>query len=120
MDYDYNRQYIQKSNTGFWVIVLLTIALCGFMCYTYAMEFADAGFKAVDSYAYGLSENVMENRMKSSSSAILYFIFAVLYFILLIVSVICAFTKNIKILMISFISSLILTVIVFFITAIAT
>ena len=115
MDYDYNKQYTQKSNTGFWVIVLLTIALCGYMTYTQAMGFANAGFNAIDSYAYGLTEETVENRMKSSSSAIISFIFAVLYFILLIITIICAFSKNIKILMISFVSSLVLTLIVFFI-----
>jgi len=118
MDYDYNRQYIQKSKTGFWVIALLTIALCGYMTYTHSMGFVDAGFKAVDSYAYGLSEDVMDGRMKSSSTALLNFIFAALYFILLVMTVVCMITKNVKILMISFLSSLILTVLIFLITLI--
>jgi len=118
MNYEENKYYSQRSGTGFWVITLLTIALCGYMTYSHAMEFADAGFKAVDSYAYGLNDNMMEGRISSSSSALLNFIFTVLYFILLIVTIICMFTKSIKVLMISFLSSLILTVVIFFITEI--
>ncbi|MBB4035213.1 phosphoglycerol transferase MdoB-like AlkP superfamily enzyme [Dysgonomonas hofstadii] len=120
MDYEKNKYYTQKTNTGFWVIAILTMVLCGYLAYEHAMGFADSGFKAVDSYVYGLNDRVIEGRMSSSSSAIFNLIFAVLYFILLIVTVICTFAKNIKILMVSFVSSLLLTILVFFITEIIT
>jgi len=113
MDYDYNKQFTQKSNTGFWIIALLTLLLCGYMVYTHLMGFANAGFNAIDSYAYGLTDQTAESRMKSSSSAFLNIIFAGIYTILFLSTVFAVFTKKIKLLMGSFLFALILTLLVF-------
>lgn len=113
MDYDYNKQYTQKSNTGFWVIAILTLLLCGYMTYTHAMGFANAGFNAIDSYTYGLTEEVAENRMKSSSSAFFNLIFVGLYGILFLCTVFAILSKKIKLLMGSFFFALLLTLLVF-------
>lgn len=115
MDYDNNRRYTQKSNTGFWIIALLTIALCAYMIYSHFVKFSESGiFKVVETYSYGAPVDYRS----MISSAIFDFVCGFLYILSLLVVIYSILRKDIKILSISFFATLILTLAVFIINEI--
>ena len=116
MDYENNKRYIQKSNTGFWVIGIFTFLLSAYMAYTHFMEFANAGYNAVDSYVYGFGGTIDQHkRLSSSSSAILNFIYGILFLLLMLTSIVSILKRSMRSLGICFLSAIVLSVLIFFV-----
>ncbi|MDH6308773.1 hypothetical protein M2451_001339 [Dysgonomonas sp. PFB1-18] len=114
MDYEYNKQYTEKSNTGFWVIAVLTIAICGYMAYAHFTQSIYSGTVAVDTYVQGIGiEQTEYNHMNSSGRAVVNFIFGTIFSVLLIGGIISILKKSLKILAICFFSSLIFSLVIF-------
>jgi hypothetical protein len=114
MDYNDNRKYTEKSNTGFWVIAVLTIAICGYMAYAHFTQSLYSGTVAVDTYVQGIGmEQTEYNHMTSSARAVINFIFGIIFSVLLIAGIISILKKNLKMLAICFFSTLVFSLAIF-------